>query len=70
MSAEISLEQRVETLEAAVRDLQQRLNSKASAANWLDRVIGSFRDEPAFEEVLEYGRQFRQADRPAEDPGS
>jgi hypothetical protein len=38
-------------------------------AGQLERVIGSFKDEPAFEEVLEYGRALRQADRPAEDDG-
>jgi hypothetical protein len=37
------------------------------APDWLDRVIGSMKDEPAFEEALAYGRAIRHADRPAED---
>ncbi|NOT64201.1 MAG: hypothetical protein HOP19_28635 [Acidobacteria bacterium] len=38
------------------------------ATNWLDRISGSFKDEPAFEQVLELGRAARAAQRyyPAE----
>ena len=55
---------------ADVRDLRRRLDTQIPAPNWLDRVIGSFKDEPAFEEVLEYGRALRQTDRPPENAGS
>ncbi|HBE47848.1 MAG TPA: transferase hexapeptide repeat containing protein, partial [Cyanobacteria bacterium UBA11369] len=33
--------------------------------NWLDKLIGSISDESAFLEALEYGRAFRQADKPS-----
>jgi hypothetical protein len=33
------------------------------------KLLLRHQDEPAFEEVLEYGRALRQADRPAEDDG-
>jgi hypothetical protein len=62
-----TVEERLAEIEAAVRELQRRLDSQTRAPNWLERIIGSFKDEPAFEEVLEYGRALRQADRPAED---
>jgi hypothetical protein len=67
MAKEPTLEERLAEVEAAVRELRRRLDSQAPAPDWLDRVIGSFKDEPAFEEVLEYGRALRQADRPPED---
>ena len=51
-----TLEKRLSEIEAEVRDLRRRLDSQAPPPNWLERVIGSFKDEPAFEEVLEYGR--------------
>ena len=70
MPAEDSLEQRLERLEAAVRELQLARAARAPDANRLERFIGSFKDEPAFAEVLEYGRAIRQADRPPEDAGS
>jgi hypothetical protein len=64
---EVTLEQRMTMLEETVRELQEAINDRKPAADWLDRVIGSMKDEPAFEEVLAHGRAIRQADQPAED---
>jgi hypothetical protein len=65
--AEATLEQRVAVLEGTVRELQEAMNARKPAVDWLDRVIGSMKDEPAFDEVLAHGRAIRHADRPAED---
>jgi hypothetical protein len=62
-----TLEQRMTALEDAMRELQKAMNARNPAPDWLDRVIGSMKDEPAFDEVLAYGRAIRQADRPADD---
>ena len=67
MAMEPTIEQRLTALEKAVTDLQWQLAARGPADNWLNRIIGSFKDEPAVDEVLEYGRAFRQADRPTED---
>jgi hypothetical protein len=65
MLDETTLEQRLVTLEQAVSDLQRKVDSKpTSDENWLQKLIGSISDEPAFLEALEYGRTFRQADKP------
>jgi hypothetical protein len=64
---EATHEQRITALEQTVRELQETINSRKPAPDWLDRVIGSMKDEPAFDEVLALGRAIRQADRPAED---
>jgi hypothetical protein len=37
--------------------------------NWLDRLVGSVSDHEGFEKVLEYGRAFRDLDRPSEQDG-
>ena len=42
--------------------------AEATTGDWLDRISGSLANEPAFAEVLKYGREFRESDRPAEDP--
>jgi hypothetical protein len=65
--ANATLEQRMTELEKAVRELQEALKGRKPAPDWLDRVIGSMKDEPAFDEVLAYGRAIRQADKPAGD---
>lgn len=59
---EATLEQRLTVLEQAVRELQKALASRQPAPDWLERVIGSMKDEPAFDEVLAHGRAIRQAD--------
>jgi hypothetical protein len=65
--AEATLEQRLSILEEAVRTLQEEMKARKPAPDWLERVIGSMQNEPAFDQVLAYGRAIRQADGPAKD---
>jgi hypothetical protein len=69
MKTDTQIEQRLTAVEYAVSELQRRLATLPPAANWLEQIIGSFKDEPAFEEVLELGRAIRSADRPSEETG-
>lgn len=68
MPAESLLEQRLAAVEVAVQELRSIVLARKPVPNWLDRLTGSMQDDPAFEEVLAYGRAFREADRPKEDP--
>lgn len=68
-TSDLLIEQRLTALENAIRELQRRLDQVPPAKNWLEQITGSFEDEPAFEEVLRYGRAFPEADRPPEDGG-
>jgi hypothetical protein len=65
--SEVTLEKRMTVLEEAVRELREELTARKPAPDWLDRVIGSMKDEPAFDEVVAYGRAIRQADHPTVD---
>jgi hypothetical protein len=67
MLDETILERRLVTLEKSVSDLQQKFESKPISENWLEKLIGSISDEVAFLEALEYGRDFRQADKPTDE---
>jgi hypothetical protein len=69
MVDESVLEHRLAALERAVADLQQRLAGVVPSGNWLEKVTGSIADEAAFLEALEFGRAFRYADRPPDEPG-
>ena len=60
------VEQRIQTLEAAVAELRQQLPA-ATALGWLQDVIGSMKDQPAFEEVIALGRAYREADLPSDE---
>ena len=64
-----TLERRLITIEQVVFDLQHKLESKPSSDNWLEGLIGSISDDSAFLEALEYGRAFRQSDKPIDDTG-
>ena len=50
--------------------MQEAMKARNLSPDWLDRVIGSMKDEPAFDEVLAYGRAIRQADWPVDDQAS
>lgn len=61
MTTNTSLEQRLAAVEAAIAQLQKQV-AAPQPMNWLQQITGSFKDEPAFEEVLAYGRAIRQED--------
>lgn len=65
--SEATLEKRLTAIEEAIRRLQESMVARKPSPDWLDQVIGSMKDEPAFDEVLELGRRIRLADRQAED---
>ncbi|MEM9274111.1 MAG: hypothetical protein AAGA80_14270 [Cyanobacteria bacterium P01_F01_bin.143] len=62
MTINTSVEERLAVVEAAVAELQKQVMIPQST-NWLEQITGSFKDEPAFEEVLSYGRAIRQDDK-------
>ena len=66
MATDLTIEQRLAAVEQAVTDLRRRLDAPEPATNWLERLTGTFENEPAFDEVLELGRAIRHADRPAD----
>jgi hypothetical protein len=65
--ADTTLEQRVAILEEAVRTLQEAMLTRQTQPDWLDHVIGTMKDEPDFDKVLELGKALREAERPPED---
>mgnify|MGYP000443692814 CR=1 FL=1 len=61
MATNTSLEERLAVVEAAIVELQKYV-AVPQPTNWLRQITGAFKDEPAFEEVLAYGRAIRQGD--------
>jgi hypothetical protein len=66
MLDEATLERRLAILEQEVAALKRKSGGDVSSSNWLDKLIGSISDDSAFLEALEYGRSFRQADKPSD----
>jgi len=59
MTTNTSLEERIAAVEAAITELQKQV-ANPQQTNWLQQITGSFKDEPAFEEVLALGQTIRQ----------
>lgn len=70
MMSQTQLEARLLAVETALGEMQRRLAALTPTTHWLDEIIGSFKDEPAFEEVIAFGRAFREAQPYPEDPGA
>lgn len=58
MSVGAPIEERLAAVEAAVLELRRQL-SPPPDPGWLAAVVGSQRGEPAFDEVLTLGREYR-----------
>ena len=61
MATNASLEERLAAVESVVAELQKQVVTP-QPMNWLQQVTGSFKNEPAFEEILAYGQAIRQGD--------
>lgn len=64
MSNQVTIEQRLATLEQTVADLKRQIIGVPVSSNWLEKITGSISDEAVFLEALEYGRLIRHADKP------
>ena len=63
--ASVSLQQRVAALEAEVARLKARIDAKERSGDpWLEKVWGSFANDPAYEEAMRLGREYRESLRP------
>jgi hypothetical protein len=60
MTINTTLEKRLSAVEKAIAELQKQVATPQT--NWLQQITGSFKDESAFEDVLAYGRAYRQGD--------
>jgi len=67
MTTNTSLEERMTAVEAAITQIQKQIDYRKSN-NWLEQISGSFKDEPAFEEILALGQAIRRGDESVLDP--
>jgi hypothetical protein len=60
-----SLKQRVEALETEVARLNAKVDGTTGAAMpWWKEIWGTFANDPAFEEAMRLGREWRESFRP------
>ncbi len=61
MTSNTSLEERMAAIEAAITQIQEQI-APPQSMNGLQQITGSFKDEPAFEEILALGQAIRRGD--------
>jgi hypothetical protein len=63
MASKVSeLEKRVLLLEKELRELKERMESKRETP-WYRQILGQFKDDAAFDEIVRLGRQIRESER-------
>ena len=57
-----NLEQRIAALEREMREVKSVLKTvNATQAPWWERLAGTFKDDPLFDEIVEAGRAYRRS---------
>lgn len=62
-----SVEKRLTAVEHTVAVILKHMRKDGPAPGWLKRFRGCMADEPGFADLVRYGREFRNADRPMDD---
>lgn len=68
MSTLAELEKRLEIVEQQLSALRHQSNPPAS--NWIEEIAGILQNDPTFDEVVRYGREYREAQPCPEDGGA
>ena len=58
------LEERVAIVEAEVARLKYQLKDDRAQAPWWEKIAGTFADNPAYDEAMQLGREYRESLRP------
>ena len=61
MSEQASVEERLTAVEQQVADLKRRLPPRTDGKSWVERIAGTFKDDPDFDEIVRLGREFRKS---------
>jgi hypothetical protein len=58
------LEERVALLEAEVTRLKHKVDRNVPVRPWWEQIVGTFADNPAYDEAMQLGREYRDSLRP------
>ncbi|MCA9013095.1 MAG: hypothetical protein KDB01_25265 [Planctomycetaceae bacterium] len=62
-----TIEVRLAKVERELAILKARTGDNGTKANWIEKITGSFKDDPDFKEIVRLGKEMRDAELPEED---
>ncbi len=61
MPEQLTVEERLAAVEQQLVDLKRRLSSQTDGKSWVERIAGTFKDDPDFDQIVRLGRKFRKS---------
>ena len=62
-----TIEVRLAKVERELAILKARTGERVTKTNWIEKITGSFKDDPDFKEIVRLGKEMRDAELPEED---
>ncbi len=62
-----TIEVRLAKVERELAILKARTGENGTKANWIEKITGSFKDDPDFDEIVRLGKEMRDSELPEED---
>jgi hypothetical protein len=53
------IEERLSAVEQELAELKRSIAARSQEPSWIERIAGTFKDDPDFEEIVRLGREFR-----------
>jgi hypothetical protein len=61
MSQQLTIEQRLSAVEKELAEIKERFVPPEKNGSWIERIAGTFKDVPEFDEIVRLGREFRES---------
>jgi hypothetical protein len=61
MSSPQTTEERLSKVEKDLAELKRRLPPQKDGKSWVEKIAGTFENDPDFDEIVKLGREFRKS---------
>jgi hypothetical protein len=64
MPEDKTIDQRLTAVEQELSRLKESVGANGSHGQWLERFVGAFQDDPAFDEATQLAEEYRRSQHP------